>query len=184
MTFAHNVRAVRKQKGLTLQALSERCGVSRSMLSQIERGEKNPTIQVACQIAAGLGVTLSELLGEHEPKEIIMIKKEERYVYCDEESGFERHLLSPVFPGQPIEFILNIIPPGQQSGVFPPHPKGTKEYIAVAAGTLRIVLGDHHYDLREGDSLYYDAACEHQLINTGQEECRYYLIIHSPASKT
>jgi len=52
------------------------------------------------------------------------------------------------------QMVGSCIPPGQQSEVFPPHPKGTKEYIAVANGTLRVVLGDHHYDLREGDSLY------------------------------
>ncbi|WP_370643375.1 hypothetical protein [Geobacillus sp. YHL] len=55
-------------------------------------------------------MTLSQLLGEDARKEVIVIKKEERYIYKDEHSGFERHLLSPSFPSRGIEFILNIIP--------------------------------------------------------------------------
>ncbi|AWO76593.1 hypothetical protein C1N76_19065 (plasmid) [Geobacillus thermoleovorans] len=76
MSFGENVKKARKSKSLSLQELSDRCGVSRSMLSQIERGEKNPTIQVACQIAEGLDMTLSQLLGEDARKEVIVIKKE------------------------------------------------------------------------------------------------------------
>lgn len=179
MNFGKNVREARKRKSLSLQALSEKCGVSRSMLSQIERGEKNPTIQVACQIAEGLDMTLSQLLGEDEQSEVIIIRKSERYIYKDERSGFERHLLSSSFPAKGIEFVFNIIPPKQESGVFPKHKKGVKEYISVAKGKLRVVLGTRSYDLAEGDSIYYEADVEHRFINIGEEECHYYLVIDS-----
>ncbi|GEN34918.1 MULTISPECIES: helix-turn-helix domain-containing protein [Aneurinibacillus] len=186
MNFGKNVKNARKEQRLTLEELSERSGVSRSMLSKIEREEKNPTIQVACQIAEALHMTLSQLLGEHEKRESLFIPKDKRLVYQDEQSGFSRYLLSPSLPSRGIEFILNVIPPGQESGVFPPHKRGVKEYITVANGALRVILGKDltEYDLQEGDSLYFEADVEHQFINTGTEECRYYLIIDSHDAKS
>lgn len=181
MEFGKNVNLLRKKLGLTLQELSERSGVSRSMLSQIEREEKNPTIQVACQIAEALHVSLSHLLGEHPGHEAIVIRKEQRLIYKDPYSNFERHLLSPSFPAKGIEFILNILPPGRQSGVFPPHKPGVKEFVSVSKGSLRIVLGAQAatYELAEGDSLFFEANVEHQFINLGEAECQYYLVIDS-----
>ncbi|MFC4765855.1 helix-turn-helix domain-containing protein [Effusibacillus consociatus] len=181
--FGNNVKQARKGKGLTLQELSELSGVSRSMLSQIEREEKNPTIQIACQIAEALHLTLSQLLGEQDRQEVILIKKEQRLVYKDEKSGFERHLLSPSFPSKGVEFILNIVPPGKESGVFPPHTSGVKEYMTVAQGKLRVVLGEGNvvHELQAGDSLYFEANLQHQFINIGDQECHYYLVIDSRA---
>ncbi|MCL6445252.1 MAG: XRE family transcriptional regulator [Alicyclobacillus sp.] len=181
MEFGTNVKRMRKQKGLTLGQLSEKSGVSRSMLSQIERGEKNPTIQVACQIAEALDTTLSELLGEHERRETIVIRKGQRLVYRDESSGFERHLLSPAFPSKGVEFILNIVPPGKESGTFPAHRAGVKEFIVIAKGKLRVVIGDTEMtiELAEGDSMYFEADVSHRFINVGDEECQYYLVIDS-----
>lgn len=151
------------------------------MLSQIERDEIKPTLQVACQIAEALNVSLSSLLGEHPEQEAIVIRKQQRLIYKDQQANFERHLLSPSFPSKGIEFILNMIPAGKQSGVFPPHQPGVKEYIAVSKGKLRIVLGMDNtvYDLDEGDSFYFEADVEHQFINLAGEDCQYYLVIDS-----
>lgn len=185
MRFGRNVRKLRKEKKLSLEELSKKCGVSRSMLSQIEREEKNPTIQVACQIAEGLNTTLSRLLGEQEEKEALVIRKGERLIYRDEQSGFERHLLSPSFPSRGVEFILNIIPPGKESGAFPPHLPGVKEYIVVDEGRLKVELagGKRKYELEPGDSIYFEADVEHRFINAGNGECRYYLVIDSNQAK-
>jgi transcriptional regulator with XRE-family HTH domain len=183
MSFGIRVKKARAEKKLTLQELSKRSGVSRSMLSKIEREEKNPTIQIACQVAEGLGLTLSQLLDEQEEREMVLIKKEQRLIYRDEQSGFERHLLSPSFPARGVEFILNVIPPGQASGHFPPHTKGVKEYVSVAQGQLQVSLGDRVYLLDAGDSLYFDADLTHHFANVGSEPCQYYLVIDSHQTK-
>ncbi|WP_134686711.1 helix-turn-helix domain-containing protein [Brevibacillus migulae] len=185
MSFGKNVKQARKEKGFTLQELSDRSGVSPSMLSLIEREEKNPTLQVACQIAEALDLTLSRLLGEQERREVIVIRRGERMVYRDEKSGFERHLLSPSFPSKGIEFVLNIVPTGKESGMFPSHKPGVKEYIMVAQGKLRVELGNGHFvvDLEQGDSLYFEADVQHRFINTGQNDCQYYLVIDSYGEK-
>ncbi|MFP3918652.1 XRE family transcriptional regulator [Lysinibacillus telephonicus] len=181
MEFGNNIKKERKKQGLTLEELASRSGVSRSMLSMIERGEKNPSIQVASQIAEGLDVTISYLLGEHQSKEVYVIRSEQQLVYKDESTGIERHLLSPSFPSKGVEFILNIIPPKQETGVFPAHKSGVKEYIYVALGKLQIELGNDSetYVLEKGDSIYFEADVTHRFINLSEGECHYYLVIDS-----
>lgn len=179
MDFAKNLKKIRNEKKLSLQELADLSGVSKSMLSKIEREEKNPTLQVASQIAEALSMTLSALLGEHDQKDVIIIRKEEKLVYRDELTGFERSLLSPSFPSKGIEFILNTIPIGKVSPIFPPHQKGVKEYIFLSKGKLQIILGEQIYELETGESIYFEADTKHQFKNIGDSECQYYLIIDS-----
>ncbi|MFJ7736724.1 helix-turn-helix domain-containing protein [Lysinibacillus sp. NPDC097287] len=181
MGFGKQVNFIRKKNNMTLQDLSSLSNVSASMLSQIEREEKNPTIQVACQIAEALNTTLSALLDQQEKRDIVVMRKNNRPIYVDEKSGFQRHLLSPSFPSRGIEFVLNIIPAHKESGVFPAHKSGVQEYIFVESGKLRVELGNGVFkdELDEGDSFFFEADTEHRFINIGDEECRYFLVIDS-----
>ena len=173
------MRELRRGRGLTLEELAERSGVSRAMISKVERGEKNPTLVVAAKVAEGLEITLSELLGTEERREIIVVQRERRMVMRDPETGFERHLLSPSFGGRAVEFIRNIVPEGSTSGEFPPHRRGVEEYVAVEKGSLRVVIGGGEHSLGEGDALYFEADVPHRFDNTGDGECSYYLVIVS-----
>src|SRR5918992_5565509 len=69
------VKELRRGRGLTLEDLAERAGVSRAMISKVERGEKNPTLVVAAKVAEGLGVTISELLGVEERRGVVVIPR-------------------------------------------------------------------------------------------------------------
>lgn len=178
MGFGANVRKIREARGLTIQELSKLSGVSPSMLSEIEREKKSPTIQLACKIAESLNVTLSQLLGTQMFQELIVIRKDERQIFRDK-SGFERHLLSPSFPSKGIEFIFNVIPPRGESGVFPPHQDGVKEYITVVQGRLRAILGEKEIDLNVGDSLFFHANVPHRFLNMSDTQCQYFLVIDS-----
>lgn len=184
MGFGKQVNNIRKQKKMTLHDLSALSKVSASMLSQIEREEKNPTIQVACQIAEALNTTLSALLDQQDKRDTVVIRKNERLVYRDENSGFQRHLLSPSFPSRGIEFILNKVPANKESGVFPAHKPGVKEFIYIHKGTLRVELGNGSLieELQEGDSFFFEADTEHRFINLTAEECQYFLVIDSTQS--
>lgn len=181
MEFGKQVKLIRKKRDMSLQDLSALSKVSASMLSQIERGEKNPTISVACQIAEALNTTLSALLDQQEKRDIVVIRKENRPVYYDENSGFQRHLLSPSFPSRGIEFVKNVIPPFSESGVFPAHKSGVKEYIYVEKGCLKVELANGVYSeqLNEGDSFFFEADTEHRFINDSNDECNYFLVIDS-----
>jgi transcriptional regulator with XRE-family HTH domain len=177
--LGERVRELRRRRGLTLNALAEHSGVSRAMISKLERGEKNPTLVVAAKVAEGLGVTLSQLAGVENRREVIVVPKESRMVMRDPETGFQRQLLSPSLAGRGVEFIRNEIPAGSSSGEFPPHRKGVEEHIVVERGSLRAILGGEEYLLGEGDAVYFEADVPHRFDNAGEGECSYYLVISS-----
>lgn len=173
------MRALRRERGWTLELLAERSGVSRAMISKLERGEKNPTLVVAAKIAEGLGISLSQLVGVEEKGAVVVVPRERRMTMRDPETGFERQLLSPSFGGRGVEFIRNVVPEGSTSGEFPPHRRGVEEYVVVERGRLRAVLGGHEYVLDEGDAAYFEADVAHRFDNAGEGECSYYLVIDS-----
>jgi transcriptional regulator with XRE-family HTH domain len=180
--LGRRVRALRRERGLTLDGLARRSGVSRAMISKLERGEKNPTLVVAAKVAEGLGVSLSQLVGVEERREVVVVRRGRRMIMRDPETGFERQLLSPSFGGRGIEFIRNVVPIGSTSGEFPPHRRGVTEYVVVERGRLRVILGSDEYFLERGDALYFEADVKHRFDNAGEGECSYYLVIDSKAS--
>jgi len=183
MDFGKRVKEFRLKQDLTLKQLAEKSGISASMLSQIERQEKNPTLQVACQIAEGLNTTLSTLLEERKKEEVIITRKADRLIYIDEKSQFQRHLLSPSFSMNGIEFLLNIMPPNGQSSIFPPHKTGVTETVYIAKGKLQLTLGEEVQEvLNEGDSIYYNANTTHHFKNLLDTPCEYYVIIDSTST--
>ena len=173
------VRELRRERGLTLQGLAEKSGVSRAMISKLERGEKNPTLVIAARLAEGLEVTLSQLAGMEERREVIVVPKDCRMTMRDPKTGFERQLLSPSFARGGLEFVRNVIPESSTSGEFPPHKKGAEEYIVVERGRMLAILGGEEHFLEEGDSLYFEADVAHRFDNAGEGECSYYLVISS-----
>jgi quercetin dioxygenase-like cupin family protein len=90
-------------------------------------------------------------------------------------SGWERRILSPVLPGVEFEFMRTTIPPGVDAGAFSPHEPGTREYVAVERGTLRLTLDGAPYELSAGDSIYYNGDCVHAFANPAPDLCVYYL---------
>jgi transcriptional regulator with XRE-family HTH domain len=173
------MKDLRRERGLTLEELAEHSGVSRAMISKVERGEKNPTLVVAAKVAEGLGVTLSEILGVEERREVVVVPRERRMIMRDPETGFERQLLSPTFAGRGVEFVRNVVPDGSTSGEFPPHRRGVEEYVVVEKGRLKAVIGGEEHLLEEGDALYFEADASHRFDNAGDGTCSYYLVIVS-----
>ncbi|WP_047154767.1 helix-turn-helix domain-containing protein [Aneurinibacillus tyrosinisolvens] len=177
MDIGSNLRTERSKRGWSLEDLEQRSGVSRSMISKIERNEKNPTVNTACKIAEALGITLSRLIGFEEAREQIVIRKTEASTIKDEVSGLIRTQLSPSFDGLGLQFIRNELPPYSDTGYFHPHRTGTREYISVASGTLTAFINEEKITLYEGDSLYFQANQQHRFCNELDTPCIYYLII-------
>jgi mannose-6-phosphate isomerase-like protein (cupin superfamily) len=165
-----------------LDVLAERSGVSRAMISKLERGEKYPTLVIAAKVAAGLEISLSQLIGGEERRKVVVVSRDRRMVMRDPVTGFERQLLSPSFAGRGIEFLRNVVPEDSTSGDFPPHRRGVEEYVVVERGRLRAVLGGEEYLLEEGDALYFEADVAHRFENAGEGGCSYYLVIDPKGS--
>ncbi|WP_323373738.1 helix-turn-helix domain-containing protein [Plantactinospora alkalitolerans] len=173
------LRAERRQRGLTLQQLAAASGVSRSMLSEVERGSRVPTVLVLDRIATGLGTSIARLLRAELPARRVVLRHDEQDVARDP-SGWERRVLSPVLPGVEFEFMRTTIGAGVDAGVFLPHRPGSREYLAVEAGVLRLSLDDEQVELRQGDSIFYLGDCHHGFANPGTEACVYYLAMDLP----
>jgi transcriptional regulator with XRE-family HTH domain len=168
------IRAERTRRGFTLEHLAARSGVSRSMLSDIERGAKVPTVLVLDRIATSLGSSIARLLGEERQARVIALRRAEQDVMADV-SGWERRILSPVLAGVDFEFMRTTIPGGVDAGTFTPHGPGSREYLAVEQGSLALVLDGEQHVLGPGDSIYYAGDCVHAFANPGSEPCVYYV---------
>jgi transcriptional regulator with XRE-family HTH domain len=172
--LGRRLRGERARRGLTLDALAAASGVSRSMLSEVERGTRVPTVLVLDRIATALGSTIARLLRDEVPERRVVLRRDEQDVARDA-SGWERRVLSPVLPGVEFEFMRTTIGAGVNAGVFAPHAAGSREYVAVEAGVLRLSLDGEDVDLGTGDSVFYAGDCHHGFANPGRRPCVYYL---------
>lgn len=175
--LAEEIRRRRRERDLSLEALAALSGVSRSMISKIERGEAVPSTAVLSRLAEALGVTFSRLMAPATELEVLLIPASRQPVLRDEASGFLRRCLSPVLPGRGIDWVLNTLPPGATTGEFVAHRRGVSEYIFVLKGRLRAMIGDRAVVVEEGDSLYFEADAGHAFTNLGTDVCQYFLVI-------
>jgi len=174
--LGERLRRERASRGLTLEDLAGRAGVSRSMIAAIETGGKVPTIVVLHRIASGLEIRMSDLMGESGPERVIVLRRDEQPVVTDP-SGWERRNLAPTIAGLPFEFMRTTIPPGVDCGTFPPHRPGSREHVAVSEGQLTLTIAGSQYQLDAGDAISYAGDVEHRFENTGTVDCVYYLAL-------
>jgi XRE family transcriptional regulator, regulator of sulfur utilization len=172
--LGRRVRDERMRRGLSLQQLSQRSRVSRSMISAIERATKAATVIVLDRIATGLNTSLSRLLEKETGARVILLRHNRQKV-AKVASGWERRILSPVLPGVEFEFMRTTLGPFVDAGVFLPHARGSREYVAVEKGKLLLTLDGEPHTLNAGDSIYYDGDCMHGFANPGRLPCVYYL---------
>lgn len=155
--LARRVRALRDASGLSLDALAERSGVSRSAISLIERGRSSPTAVVLDRLAAALGVTLASLF---EPDEAArgapagpLARVAEQPVWTDPASGYVRRNVSPALPS-PIQLVDVRFPPGRR--VAYEHAARASEVhqqVWMIEGTMELCVGADTWRLDAGDCL-------------------------------
>jgi len=164
--------------GLSLRDLAERSGVSAPMLSQVERGETSPTLSVAAKIAAGLDLSLSQLLRLDEGEHVVVSRAGERR--RSERGGHRFEELTPPLPGQRADVSLHTLKRGTATGgpEDPPmHEPGSRETAVVLTGTLALVVDGSRHELRSGDSVTFDADLPHHFENEGDEQTRFIAVI-------
>ncbi len=175
--LADEIRHFRKKNSFSLEMLADVSGVSRSMISKIERCETVPSTVILSKLAEALGVTFSQLMAPAVEREVVHIPAERQPVLRDDESGFLRRCISPVLPGRGIDWVLNTLPPAAETGTFVAHRRGVEEYIYVLRGRMRVTIGHQHATLKRGDSLYFQADVDHSFLNLGKTPCDYFLVI-------
>ena len=153
--LAVRLRDLRTESGMTMDGLSERTGVSRSMISLIERGESSPTAAVLDKLAAGLGVTLASLFAEKDSAGASpLARRADQRVWRDPDSGYMRRNLSPAgFPSL-IELVEVVLPPGARVAYDTGHRASpVHQQIWIIEGEIALTLGDETHHLATGDCL-------------------------------
>ena len=172
------VKVLREAMDLSLRDLAERSGVSAPMLSQVERGETSPTLQVAARIAAGLELRLSQLLRLDEDGMVTIVRREER-----RRGGAQGHryeILTPPLPGQRAEVSRHSLAPGATTGGPgdpPMHEPGSRETAVIESGPVTLLIDGTRHELRAGDSVTFDADLPHHFENHGKEEAALLAVV-------
>jgi XRE family transcriptional regulator, regulator of sulfur utilization len=172
------VKALRDSMGLSLRDLAERSGVSAPMLSQVERGETSPTLAVAGRIAAGLDLTLSQLLRLDEREHVVVVRAGEGR--ARERSGHRVEELTPPLPGQRADVSRHRLEPGAATGgpADPPlHEPGARETALVLTGEPTLVIDGRDRELATGDTVTFDADIPHHFENRGSEAAEFIAVV-------
>ena len=173
------VTALRKQNKLTLDQLAAASRVSRSMLSQIERGQANPTLAVTFRIAQAFDITIGELVDQPwAASSIEVVPGNDPNNLFRSDSECEIRTPSPLHMEKNIEFYELRLQPGAALDSAP-HYQGTKELLTVASGSAKLNSGDSERDLSCGDSAHYRADLEHRIANNGESPLVCYLVVTS-----
>ena len=173
-------RAVKQQRealGFSLRVLATRSGISSSMISDIERGTKSPTLITLVRLAQALGVSAAALVdgGTSEVSRIRILRRGEG---AGGEHPARWESLSPVAPGSRIDFVRYEIPPATLLGPTDAHAPGTVEHMHVATGTVRVTVGDETAELAAGDSCSCRTDVRHAIENPDPSaEALIYLIV-------
>lgn len=179
MEIGGAIKALRQEQGLSLDLLAGRSGVSRAMLSEIERGMKNPTVRIVMQIAAALGTTVAALIGESVASESsapLVIRRGERPMLVEPVTGASRQSLSPAYAALGVETLWYTLPSEQETVALPAARAGAVAQIIVFWGRLICTFADRQLVLDEGDSAFFPAGLPQALRNPDAAPCEFLLI--------
>jgi transcriptional regulator with XRE-family HTH domain len=172
------VKSLREAMDLSLRDLAERSGVSAPMLSQVERGDTSPTLAVAQKIAAGLDLTLSQLLRLDEGRHIVVVRAGDRRTR--KRRGHVVEELTPPLPGQRADVSVHTLAPGATTGGPgdpPMHEPGSRETAVVVEGAVELFIDGQRHQLTEGDSVTFDADLPHHFENNDPDEARLIAVV-------
>ncbi|MBM4002376.1 MAG: helix-turn-helix domain-containing protein [Planctomycetes bacterium] len=174
--LGQRVRQLRTERGWSLEVLAGASGVSRSMLSQIERDQTNPTLAVTVRIAQAFGMAVGELLempGASAP--ITVIRADDRTYHYRSDKLCRIRTLSPLNLEKDVEFYELALQPGGELRSAA-HFQGTREFLTVQKGQVRVESDTDSELLNPGDSATYRADVPHAIVNMGKGEAVLFLV--------
>ena len=170
------LRQLRLERGWSLEALARASGVSRSMLSEIEREQANPTLAVTLRIARAFGMGLGDLLElPGATSSVVVIRAEDRAYHYRSDDHCRIRTLSPLNLEKDVEFYEVQLKPGGALRSSA-HFAGTREFLTVHKGQVRVESAHDAEVLGPGDSASYRADVPHAIINVGKGEAGIFLV--------
>jgi transcriptional regulator with XRE-family HTH domain len=171
------LRQARCRQRLTLREVAAKAGITTSALSQLERDQLNPTLGTLKALATALDITIGSLFAPSRIPDRVVVRPSERKRLSPRQ-GITYDLLTPDLAGQ-IEFILSVYDVGASTGeeffAYPAEQCGL-----VLDGVAEVHLGDRVHRLDAGDSIRFDCAVPHRIVNAGPTELRCIWAIIPP----
>lgn len=183
--LAQAIRRRREELGLTVRALASRSGVSASMISDVERASKSPTISTLAALSRALELPLSALVESRPPARLRVVRASERQWLVEPNTGAKRDRFAPAVAGSEIEFLRYVVPPRTLAGPFAAHAPATIEHVYVAAGAVRLTIGNEVGDLEAGDSCSCYADLPHSFDNrAGDTPAELIIVVEPPRASS
>ena len=149
------IRGARLSQNLSLDGLAERSGVSRAMISKIERAESSPTAALLGRLCAGLGISLASLFEKEPQRGAPLSRAAEQPVWRDPATGYLRRDVAPRGTGSPVEIVDVTFPPGARVTFDRPWTsRGSDQHVWLFEGRLELTVGDTTHVLEAGDCLH------------------------------
>lgn len=172
------LRQLRKSRNLTLDALARASGVSRSMLSQVERGQANPTLGTIWALTEALHVDISELIGAGKSAAKVRIDVASASFTPEIRSDDGSCVLKILSPAERVGSVewyeLRITPGGELRSE--PHASGSMEHLTVLEGTLEVQVADQAVTVGNGETARYPGDVPHRIANPTKRLARALLV--------
>lgn len=178
MNVAKRIRTLRNQRDLSLRRVAHACSISASLLSQIETGRVDPSLNTLRKIAQALDVPLFQLVLEEQGRASGLVKKRQRRMVVFPMSGLRYEIIHSDLQKKMGIHIGTLAPGGMTSEEPLAHPG--EECLIVLAGRMKVEMRGEAIELGPQDSLYFDSSIPHRLCNEKKTDCIFYLIITPP----
>ena len=171
------INRLRKEKHLTLDQLAAVCGVSKSMLSQIERNETNPTLATVWRLAEALGETIDDIVRGDEPgHSLTVIRGASVPILNDAKGHYSLKVLGPASLVNDMEWYeIDMAAGGKMTSN--PHTARTTEHLTVFSGEFEVTVGGETEPVKAGETARYAADQPHEIRNVGETNGRALLVV-------
>lgn len=175
-TIGRRIHAERELRGWSLSELAEHSGVSKAMLSAMERGMTSPTAALLVRVASAFGMTLSTLIARAEMRDGGVLRSDEQPVWQDPDTGYVRRHLSPA-SRMPLELIRVSMPAGAKVSFPAASYAFIKQQIWLIGGRLDFTEGNVVHRLEPGDCLALGAPCDCVFHASGPDAAEYLVAL-------
>lgn len=183
-TIFEKIRKLRRERHITLKKMAEETGISINYLSQIERGNTNPSIGILKKITNALGIPLLTLGDDSSQttfrrEEVAVVRRHMRKKLVYPKSKLQEYLLTPDL-NRKLAVLLSESKPGKaQEDVLYRHEG--EEFGFILEGQYEVTVNEEVYILNEGDSIYFPSQLPHKMRGIGNKRCRTLWVITPPS---
>lgn len=179
MEIGNKIRRLRLQRGLTQEELADRCELSKSFISLLERDLTSPSLDTLSDILESLGSDLPSFFRESGGEKVVFTGEDIFVKEDPEQIRGQIKWLIPSAQKNRMEPILLEMGPGGETPEEDPHEG--EEFGYVLAGSIRIVLGDRTEKVRRDESFYFHPNAPHKLVNAGKSPCKVIWVSSPPS---